>query len=416
MADLALSVANLGKCYQIYESPGHRLRQFFMPQLDRWLGRNERAYFKEFWALKDVSFQVGKGETVGIIGRNGSGKSTLLQMLCGILTPTTGTAEVYGRVSALLELGAGFNPDFTGRENVFLKAAILGLTRQQIAGRFNEIAAFADIGEFIDQPIKTYSSGMTVRLAFATAIHVSPDILVVDEALAVGDTAFQSKCLARIRRMQEEGVSILLVTHSTNTIIEYCDRAIYLKRGQMMADGLCKTVVEAYAADLVREERGTAAPLVAEAQPEPESKILRVWVEDARRNESTLIHQGERFQVKLRVRYLQNVLKPALGIQIKSVTDIELWTGTTLNLGISLGQVGAGDEREYSWSLDAAMGAGRYVVALGVGDTESGIYRRHFRLHYALHFDVIEDRPGGRGWLSPNPAVTESPLLDRRDA
>ncbi len=416
MSDLALQVTQLGKCYQIYDTPGHRLRQFFMPQFDRWLGRNKHAYYREFWALKDVSFQVAKGETVGIIGRNGSGKSTLLQIICGILTPTAGKAEAYGRVAALLELGSGFNPEFSGRENVILKATILGLTRQQIRARFDEIAAFADIGDFMDQPVKTYSSGMAVRLAFATAIHVAPDILVVDEALAVGDTAFQSKCLARIRKMQEDGVSILLVTHSTNTIIEYCDRAIYLKRGQMMADGFCKTVVEAYAADLVREERGTASPLVAEAPPEPQSKILRVWVEDARGNETTLIRKGERFQVRLYVKYLQNVVKPALGIQIKSITDIELWTGTTLNLGISLGQAGAGDARTYSWSLDAAMGAGRYVVALGVGDMESGIYRRHFRLHYALHFDVIEDRPGGRGWLSPNPAVTESPLLERSDA
>lgn len=416
MSDLALQATQLGKCYQIYDTPGHRLRQFFMPQFDRWLGRDKHAYYREFWALKDVSFQVAKGETVGIIGRNGSGKSTLLQIICGILTPTAGKAEAYGRVAALLELGSGFNPEFSGRENVLLKATILGLTRQQIRARFDEIAAFADIGDFMDQPVKTYSSGMAVRLAFATAIHVSPDILVVDEALAVGDTAFQSKCLARIRKMQEEGVSILLVTHSTNTIIEYCDRAIYLKRGQMMADGFCKTVVEAYAADLVSEERGTAGPLVAEAPSEPQSKILRVWVEDARGNETTLIRKGERFQVKLYVKYLQNVVKPALGIQIKSVTDIELWTGTTLNLGIALGQAGAGDARAYSWSLDAAMGAGRYVVALGVGDTESGLYRRHFRLHYALHFDVIEDRPGGRGWLSPNPAVTEGPLLERSDA
>ncbi len=416
MSELALQVTHLGKCYQIYDSPGHRLRQFIMPRFDHWLGRSGRAYFKEFWALRDISFRVAKGETVGIIGRNGSGKSTLLQMICGILSPTTGRAEAFGRVAALLELGSGFNPDFTGRENVFLKCVILGLTKKQIAEKFDDIEAFADIGDFIDQPVKTYSSGMAVRLAFATAIHVSPDILVVDEALAVGDTAFQAKCLARIRQLQENGVSILLVTHSVNTIIEYCDRAIYLKRGQMMADGPCKAVVEAYAADLVNEEKGTSAALPTNAELASGSEILRVWVEDAQGSETTLIHQGERFWVKLRVKYLQDVAEPALGIQIKSTTDIELWTGTTHKLGISLAPARSGDEKDYAWSLDATMGAGRYVVALGVGNTESGAYRRHFRLHYALHFDVIEEHHGGYGWLSPKPAVTEGPFRERADA
>ena len=203
--DIAISVRNLTKSYRLFGHPGDRIKQFFSLGL--------KQYHREFTALKDVSFDIKKGETVGIIGRNGSGKSTLLQLICGILKPTTGTVQVNGRVSALLELGAGFNPEFTGRENVYFQGALMGFTEAQMDERFDEIAAFADIGEFIDQPVRTYSSGMFVRLAFAVAIHVDPDILVVDEALAVGDMAFQRKCFAQIDRLRAAGCTIALVTH-----------------------------------------------------------------------------------------------------------------------------------------------------------------------------------------------------------
>jgi lipopolysaccharide transport system ATP-binding protein len=223
----AIEVSGLAKRYEVYRKPHHRLLQTVL--------RGRHAFYQEFWALRDVSLSVRRGETLGIIGRNGSGKSTLLQLVAGTLNPTAGSVRARGRVAALLELGSGFNHEFTGRENVYLNGAILDIPRREMDRAFPAIEKFADIGEFIDQPVKTYSSGMMVRLAFAVAVHVTPDVLIVDEALSVGDTAFQSKCLDRIRRMQEDGVAIMLVSHSANTIIEFCDRAAYLDRGRLAA-------------------------------------------------------------------------------------------------------------------------------------------------------------------------------------
>jgi lipopolysaccharide transport system ATP-binding protein len=193
--DAVISVRELGKRYEIYDRPGDRLKQFVLPRFSRALGLNDRQYFREFWALKNVSFEVGRGETVGIIGRNGSGKSTLLQMICGTLNPTNGSIRVRGKVAALLELGSGFNPEFTGRENVHMNAALLGLSSDEIEARFDDIVAFADIGDHIEQPVKTYSSGMMVRLAFSVIAHVDAEVLVIDEALAVGDAFFNQKCM-----------------------------------------------------------------------------------------------------------------------------------------------------------------------------------------------------------------------------
>src|SRR5262245_22220073 len=207
--DVAIRIRDVDKHYLIFARPEDRLKQMLVPRLQRLACRAQSRYYRDFAALTGVSFDIKRGETVGIVGRNGSGKSTLLQIVCGTLRPTHGTVEVNGRIAALLELGAGFNPEFTGRENVYLNAAILGLSRAEIDERFQSIADFADIGEFIEQPVKTYSSGMYVRLAFATAINVDPDILVVDEALAVGDEAFQRKCYARIEAIKEKGGTIL---------------------------------------------------------------------------------------------------------------------------------------------------------------------------------------------------------------
>lgn len=244
--DIAIRVSNLGKCYQIYDTPRDRLKQFVLPHLRRLAGRASKQYFREFWALKDVSFEIKKGETVGIIGRNGSGKSTLLQMVCGTLSPTSGSIQTNGRIAALLELGSGFNPEFTGRENVYMNASVLGLSNEEIDARFDDIVAFADIGEFIEQPVKTYSSGMVVRLAFAVAINVAPEILIVDEALSVGDELFQRKCFSRIEALRAQGATILFVSHSGGTVIELCDRAILLDSGEKLAAGVPKQIVGRY--------------------------------------------------------------------------------------------------------------------------------------------------------------------------
>lgn len=237
-SDIAIKVESLGKCFHIYDKPRDRLLQM--------LGRGHKQYFREFWALRDVSFVVKKGETVGIVGRNGSGKSTLLQIICGTLTPTSGQVQTTGRVAALLELGSGFNPEFSGRENVYMNAAVLGLSREETDARFAEIEIFAEIGEFIDQPVKTYSSGMMVRLAFAVAINVDPQILIVDEALSVGDELFQRKCFARIEAIKASGATILFVSHSGSTVVELCDRAILLDSGDKLTEGIPKAVIGKY--------------------------------------------------------------------------------------------------------------------------------------------------------------------------
>jgi len=245
-SDIAIKVENISKCYQIYDSPRDRLKQFFLPRVRQSVGLSSRTYFKEFWALKDISLEIKRGEAVGIIGRNGSGKSTLLQLICGTLNPTVGNIQANGRVSALLELGSGFNPEFTGRENVYLNGAILGLSNDEITERFDEIAAFADVGSYLDQPVKSYSSGMMVRLAFAVAINVQPEILIVDEALSVGDELFQRKCFAKIEAIRANGATILFVSHSASQIVELCDRAILIDAGELIAVGLPKQIVGRY--------------------------------------------------------------------------------------------------------------------------------------------------------------------------
>ncbi len=251
--DLAIVVENLSKGYQIYNLPQDRLKQSIIPRLQWMFGRPPKTYYHEFWALRNVSFEIQKGETVGIIGRNGSGKSTLLQLICGTLTPTEGIVKTNGRIAALLELGSGFNPEFTGRENVYLNGAILGLSKQEIDLYFDDIAGFADIGEFIEQPVKMYSSGMYVRLAFAINVMSRPDIMVVDEALAVGDMKLQSKCITALKRRQEEGTTVLFVSHDVGTVKSLCSRGIYLEHGEVKSIGTAASVAEQYVR-VVREE------------------------------------------------------------------------------------------------------------------------------------------------------------------
>lgn len=263
--NLAIAVHNLSKCFHLYDKPRDRLLQMVS------FGR--RQYYREFWALRDLSFEVRRGETIGVIGRNGSGKSTLLQMICGTLTPTAGEIWTRGRIAALLELGAGFNPEFTGRENVYLNASILGLTKKETDERFDDIAAFADIGSFIDQPVKVYSSGMYVRLAFAVAINATPDVLIVDEALAVGDARFQHKCMRRIKDIQSTGAAVLFVSHDVGSVRTLCQRAIWLDKGGLRMSGEVAAVTSKYAEFMYQDENGieTAQATLAAATIEPGS-------------------------------------------------------------------------------------------------------------------------------------------------
>lgn len=252
--DFAIRVTNLSKRYDIYDTPRDRLKQFVAPRLQRLAGQMPKQYFREFWALKDVSFEIKKGETVGIIGRNGSGKSTLLQMICGTVSPTSGVVNTRGRVAALLELGAGFNTEFTGRENVFLNAAILGVQQEEMEARMEKVLAFSELGDFLDQPVKTYSSGMYSRLAFSIAIHVDPEILIVDEALAVGDARFVAKCMRRIKDIQDKGATILFVSHDVGSVRTLCERAIWLDKGHMVEQGDVFPVTGQYMEFMFKDE------------------------------------------------------------------------------------------------------------------------------------------------------------------
>ena len=256
--DIAIRVQGLSKRYEIYANPRDRLKQFVLPRLQRLAGQTTKQYFREFWAVKDVSFEIKKGETVGIIGRNGSGKSTLLQMICGTLSPTHGSIQTNGRIAALLELGSGFNPEFTGRENVYMNAAVLGLSNEEIDVRFNDIVAFADIGDFIEQPVKTYSSGMMVRLAFAVIAHVDANILVVDEALAVGDAFFTQKCMRFLRSFMKTG-TVLFVSHDTGSVKNLCSYAVWLEKGQAIQEGSPKEVCELYLEAFYEAQQGKSS-------------------------------------------------------------------------------------------------------------------------------------------------------------
>jgi ABC-type polysaccharide/polyol phosphate transport system ATPase subunit len=318
MTEIAIKVEQLSKCYEIYDSPPDRLKQLVSSGLSRLLGIKENRFYKEFWALNDISFVVRRGETVGIIGRNGSGKSTLLQMICGTLNPTKGSVETRGRVAALLELGSGFNPEFTGKENVRLNAAVLGLSSQQIDEQLDKILAFADIGDFIDQPVKTYSSGMFVRLAFAVAVHVQPEILVVDEALSVGDIAFQNKCIKKIQELKSLGTSILFVSHDLSTVQIVCDKVLWLKNSRLVLWDEPNTVCQEYYADTIGLPMAEFRPkqaLIAQ-QDTGLARFTMLTILDSLNQESTLVEVGAKLTIAFELLALGDLATSVFTISI----------------------------------------------------------------------------------------------------
>lgn len=339
--DLIVSVENASKRYLIFDRPQHRLWQG--------LFRGRRQFYRDFWALRGVSLAVRRGETVGIIGRNGSGKSTLLQLVCGTLEPTSGTVSVRGRLAALLELGSGFNPEFTGRENVYLNGTILGLDRAQIDARFDAIAAFADIGPFIDQPVKTYSSGMTVRLAFSVIAHVDADVLVIDEALAVGDAIFTQKCLRFLRRFQERG-AILFVSHDTTAVLNLCQRALWLDQGLTMKAGPAKAVVEAY----MRENLEVARRI--ETAGEESARFREVSVATSEQPAADLHQTSSR---------LFDPNSPSFGARGVVIQSIELISGQELFSNTALR---GGDRISLTVRINAAQEIGSAIIGFQFKD------------------------------------------------
>jgi homopolymeric O-antigen transport system ATP-binding protein len=395
--EIAIRVEDLSKCYYIYEKPQDRLKQSFFPYLQKFIGYPTKQYFHDFWALKNISFDIGKGETVGIIGRNGSGKSTLLQLICGTLTPTHGTVTTSGRIAALLELGSGFNPEFTGRENVYLNGAILGLSKSEIERRFSDIAVFADIGEFIDQPVKTYSSGMVVRLAFAVAINVEPHILVVDEALSVGDELFQRKCFAQIELIKKSGATVLFVSHSASAVIQLCDRAILLEKGEKYLDGNPRYVTKQYHrlmfsknADrdqLLNSMRSSLPGNNGKSEKEDIAsasfvndmasvsqlsysqnggEIVRFEIQDTNERRVNLIPAGFIGIVKVWVRFDRSFEDVVFGFHIKSVSGLELAGLSFPTPQDEFVQVDAGDVAEVCWHVKFAFLPGTYFLTFGV--------------------------------------------------
>ncbi|HSB98133.1 MAG TPA: ABC transporter ATP-binding protein [Spongiibacteraceae bacterium] len=407
--EVVIRVENLSKCYQVYEQPHDRLKQSVYPSLQRFVGRPTKQYFREFWALKNVSFEIRKGETVGIIGRNGSGKSTLLQLICGTLNPSSGGISSHGRIAALLELGSGFNPEFTGRENVYMNAAVLGLSREETDSRFDEITAFADIGDFIEQPVKTYSSGMMVRLAFAVAVHVDPQILIVDEALSVGDELFQRKCFARIETIKHNGATILFVSHSASTIIELCDRALLLDRGRLLQNDSPRAVVKQYhrlifSKNTDEQNRVTgsenslsqipAATTGATSAPLPETdfseyiegltavsplryascggKIIHHSLCNENGNSVNLVTSGFTGAVRLSVEFDRAFQDVVFGFHLKSVSGLEVAGLSYPSPRDTLVFADPGDVIDIIWGVNMMLTPGIYFLTFGVRSVSDG--------------------------------------------
>ncbi len=392
MPDCAIAVNNLTKVYRLYHRPLDRFKEA-LPGI-------RRKYHRDFFALREITFQVRCGETLGIIGRNGSGKSTLLKLVAGILTPNLGSVATRGRIAALLELGAGFNPELTGLENYYFNGAIMGYTRREMDVAREKMEAFADIGDYIEQPIKTYSSGMFVRLAFAVAITVDPDILIVDEALAVGDLNFQARCYRKLNELQAAGRTILFVSHALDSILRYCSRVLLLDRGRLIADADPKQAVDAYkqllagcydqtGAETPRSDPG-AEPLV---YGNLAAEIFEFGLFDEHNRPVSLLQHGQRFCIRLRARFNADIRDPIFAFTIKDLKGVEL-TGTNTHFkniatGLHRRNTCASIEFEQVWN----GAAGRYALSLGCTGYEGDSVIVYHRLYDILFFETLSARP-----------------------
>ena len=374
----ALRVESVSKQYRIYDRPVDRLKES--------ITRGRWKTHREFWALHDVNFEIEAGTTTGIIGPNGSGKSTLLQIITGTLEPTHGTIWHEGRIAALLELGAGFNPEFTGIENIFMNASLLGLSKSETEKLLPEIASFAEIGEFIHQPLKTYSSGMYIRLAFATAIAVSPQILIIDEALSVGDAVFQHRCTRRIKEMQEAGTTILFVSHDPGAIRALCSRAILLHGGRVEADGTPADVLDryqkvimaaeaAYAEAQLGTEKATDLSVTNEEEIGPQftyrhgngsAEILRAELLDASQRAVAMVETGQLVHVRVRVVFREDIEDPVYGFVIRNRHGINLYGTNTKVQGIRPGLVKRGERVETTFSFNCWLAPDLYSISIAV--------------------------------------------------
>ena len=382
-SDLVL-VQNVSKLYRLYPRPVDRLRE---------LVPGAAARHTDFWALRDISFQLEKGETLGIVGPNGCGKSTLLQVVSGILQPTAGRVVTRGRIAALLELGAGFNPEFSGRENVFLNGEIMGLSRPEIEKAMPSIEAFAEIGEFIERPVKEYSSGMYVRLAFSTAIHVDPEILIVDEALAVGDAVFANRCIRKFQELRERRITVLFVSHDLGLVKQLSDRALLLLHGRIEAEGAPRDVINRYIG-LVLEKQ---APQIQKSDRisasfrhgDGSSEILGIQILNARGEPVSAVGSGECITVRVRSRFHAAKAEPMVGILIRTRIGMEVYGTNTRVEQLSLGEFQPGDQLEVDFQMECWLTPQSYTLTVA---TQNADGTSHDWLDDAISFEVIDRR------------------------
>ena len=415
MEEIIINVEHLDKMYKLYNRQRDRVKDALG------LGKKKPLY-KEHYALKDVSMQVHKGETVGIIGTNGSGKSTILKIITGVLSPTSGNVEINGRISALLELGAGFNMEFTGIENVYLNGTMNGFSEEEIDERLEAILDFADIGEFVNQKVKTYSSGMFVRLAFALAINIDPEILVVDEALSVGDVFFQNKCYHKFEEFKKDGKTILFVSHDLSSISKYCDRVILLNQGEKMAEGKPKEIIDIYKKVLVNQ---TTSAMSGSEKVDKDGKLIGslnrnvkegLWksymtlnpsndtygsglaeiedfclIDNAGNIANTVI-KGDFYSVRIKTRYHASVSEPIIAVSIKNRMGVEITGTNTMFEKLSTGECADGDEIIATFTQRMMLQGGDYLISLGLVGYREGNFTVYHRLYDIFNVQVISSK------------------------
>ena len=421
-SNLAINVCDVTKIYRLYDKPIDRLKES--------ISLTHKKYHKEFFALDKISFSVEKGSTVGIIGTNGSGKSTILKIITGVLNPTTGSVEVDGNISALLELGAGFNMDYTGIENIYMNGTMMGFSREQMEAKLPEILEFADIGDFVHQPVKTYSSGMFVRLAFALAINVEPEILIVDEALSVGDVFFQAKCYRRMEEIRKTGTTILMVTHDMGSVIKYCDKVILLNKGEFLAEGPAGEMVDLYKkilagrmddleADLAKrldsnfsdmmelnndinkthakEYHGLMKHKISINPNKTEygdgrAEIYDLGLLDSKGELTNLLLKGEEFTIREKIRFNANIEAPIFTFTIKDKKGTELSGTNTMFEGVEVKPVKPGDEAVVEFKQKMTLQGGEYLLSMSCTGFENGTHVVYHRLYDVTFITVISNK------------------------
>lgn len=406
MSKIAIKVNNVSKIYKLYDRPMDRLKEA--------LGLSRKKMYKEHFALKNVSFDVHRGETVGIIGTNGSGKSTILKIITGVLSPSKGDVQIQGRISALLELGAGFNMEYTGIENIYLNGTMMGFSKEEIDQRMDEILSFADIGDFVYQPVKTYSSGMFVRLAFAVSINIEPDILIVDEALSVGDVFFQVKCYHKFEEFKKLGKTILFVSHDLGSISKYCDRVILLNKGEKISEGKPKQIVDEYKQILVKHEdvildidkqqresqknSGIVWKNKLKLNPslieygEKQAEIIDFAITDEKGDITSNIQKNTEFTIRMKVKFNKKMQEPIFAFTIKDLQGTEVTGTNTMYERIDTGTVEAGDIRVVEFKQIMNLQGRNYLLALGCVGFQDNRFNVYHRLYDVCNINVISDK------------------------